>query len=78
MRKCGLSDNDIQSIKHDNAQHFDEQHYQMLKTLRDRNGVVAAFNKIFAGLQEMKLNGIYENLINELKSKDLIIKETED
>ncbi|ETE67869.1 Tumor necrosis factor receptor superfamily member 10A, partial [Ophiophagus hannah] len=55
MRKCGLSDNDIDNIKHDNAQHFDEQHHQMLKTLRDRNGVVAAFHKIFAGLEEMKL-----------------------
>lgn len=78
MRKCGLSHNDIRSIEHDYAQHFDEQHYQMLRTLRDRNGVVVAFDKIFAGLQEMDLNGIYENLINELKSKDLIIKETED
>ncbi|XP_034272803.1 tumor necrosis factor receptor superfamily member 10A-like [Pantherophis guttatus] len=78
MRKCGLSHNDIQTIKHDYAQHFDEQQYQMLRTLRDRNGVVVAFDKIFASLQEMDLNGIYENLINELKSKDLIIKETED
>uniref|UniRef100_A0A2D4FJB3 TNFR-Cys domain-containing protein n=2 Tax=Micrurus corallinus TaxID=54390 RepID=A0A2D4FJB3_MICCO len=78
MRKCGLSDKDIENIKHDNAQHFDEQHYQMLKTLRDRNGVVAALHKIFAGLEEMKLYGIYENLINELKHEDLIIKETED
>uniref|UniRef100_A0A8C5T0N2 Uncharacterized protein n=1 Tax=Laticauda laticaudata TaxID=8630 RepID=A0A8C5T0N2_LATLA len=78
MRKCDLSDNDIDNIKHDNAQHFDEQHHQMLKTLRDRNGVVAAFHKIFAGLEEMNLYGIYENIINELKHKDLIIKETED
>ncbi|XP_026524081.1 tumor necrosis factor receptor superfamily member 6-like [Notechis scutatus] len=78
MRKCGLSDNDIDNIKHDNALHFDEQHHQMLKTLRDRNGIVAAFHKIFAGLEEMNLYGIYENIINELKHKDLIIKETED
>lgn len=78
MRKCGLIDNDIQNIFHDNAQNADEQHYQLLKTLRDRNGVVAAFQKIFAGLEEMNLNGIYENLINELKSKDLVIMEGED
>ncbi|KAG8125716.1 hypothetical protein E2320_020908 [Naja naja] len=78
MRKCGLSDNDIDNIKHDNSQHFDEQHHQMLKTLRDRNGVVAAFHKIFAGLEEMNLYGIYENILNELKHQDLIIKETED
>ncbi|XP_058014196.1 tumor necrosis factor receptor superfamily member 16-like isoform X2 [Ahaetulla prasina] len=78
MRKCGLSHNDMQSIEHDYAQHSDEQRYQMLRTLRDRNGVVEAFDKIFAALQKMKLNGIYENLINELKSKGLIIKETED
>lgn len=78
MRKCGFSDNDIDNIILDNAQNVDEQHYQLLKTLRDRNGVVAAFQKIFVGLEEMNLNGIYENLINELKSKDLIIMEAED
>ncbi|KAL7992129.1 hypothetical protein Chor_016385 [Crotalus horridus] len=77
MRKCGLLDNDIQNIILDNAQNVDEQHYQLLKTLRDRNGVVAAFQKIFAGLEEMNLNGIYENLLNELKSKDLVIMEAE-
>ncbi|XP_015677559.1 tumor necrosis factor receptor superfamily member 10B [Protobothrops mucrosquamatus] len=78
MRKCGFLDNDIDNIILDNAQNVDEQHYQLLKTLRDRNGVVAAFQKIFAGLEEMNLYGIYENLINELKSKDLIIMEAED
>ncbi|XP_070620693.1 tumor necrosis factor receptor superfamily member 10B-like [Erythrolamprus reginae] len=76
MRRCGLEDNDIDGIKNDYASDFGEQHYRMLKTLQDKYGTEPAFHKIFAGLQEMKLNGIYECLINELESKDLIIKET--
>ncbi|XP_013925180.1 PREDICTED: uncharacterized protein LOC106551579 [Thamnophis sirtalis] len=78
MRKCGLSDVDLENIKHDNPQHSNERHYQMLRTLRDRKGVVPAFNKILDSLKEMHLNGIYENIMNELISEDLIINATED
>ncbi|XP_063145434.1 tumor necrosis factor receptor superfamily member 10A-like [Candoia aspera] len=78
MRKCGLLDNDIDKIILDYFHQTDEQYYQMLKTLRDRVGVDVALYKIIAGLEEMDLKGIYENLINDLKSKDLVTMEAGD
>ncbi|KAM6465672.1 tumor necrosis factor receptor superfamily member 10B-like isoform 2-T2 [Liasis olivaceus] len=77
MRKCGLSDNDIEKIFHDYP-YINEQYHQMLKTLQDRNGTVDALNKILAGLQEMKLKGVYENLVNELKSRGIVTTVAED
>ncbi|KAF7245459.1 Tumor necrosis factor receptor superfamily member 1A [Varanus komodoensis] len=78
MRKSGLLDNDIEKIICDNAHHTDEQHYQMLKALQDRYGTGDALCKFLVGLRHMKLNHIYENLINELKSNDIITVETKD
>ncbi|XP_062973242.1 tumor necrosis factor receptor superfamily member 6-like [Elgaria multicarinata webbii] len=78
MRKSGLSENDIAKIKYDNPNDTDEQYYQMLKTLQDRFGIDDALYKLLDGLWHMKLNGIYENLINELVCNDIITLETKD
>lgn len=72
MRRMGLSDNDIHRIIRDNIDNADEQDYQMLKTLQDRFGIEEALCKLLSGLRDMNLNRIYENLLNELISNDII------
>uniref|UniRef100_A0A8D0C740 Uncharacterized protein n=1 Tax=Salvator merianae TaxID=96440 RepID=A0A8D0C740_SALMN len=74
MRKSGLSDNEIERIKLDHSNNTDEQCYYMLKMLRDKLGIEEASSNLLDGLCKEELNGIYENLINELRSKGITIE----
>ncbi|XP_054828736.1 tumor necrosis factor receptor superfamily member 10A-like isoform X2 [Eublepharis macularius] len=73
MRNAGLSDNEIDTITYDYPSDTHEQKHRMLKTLYDRFGTQNALCKLLNGLQQMKLINIYENLRNELLSKNINI-----
>lgn len=72
MRNAGLSDNERDIITYDYPSDTHEQMYRMLKTLCDRFGPENTLCKLLNGLQQMKLTHVYENLQNELLSKNII------
>ncbi|XP_053142243.1 tumor necrosis factor receptor superfamily member 23-like isoform X3 [Hemicordylus capensis] len=78
VRKMGLSDNDITRICRDNPYHADEQDYQMLKTLQDKLGIERSLCGLLDALWDMKLKRIYENLLNQLISNDIVTMETKE
>nr|XP_016848761.1 PREDICTED: tumor necrosis factor receptor superfamily member 10B isoform X1 [Anolis carolinensis] len=78
MRKCGLTNNDIETLKFDHPRDINEAHYQMLLTLQNRKGIDGALCKLLDGLWELKLMSIYENVTNELIHHKIITRETRD
>ncbi|XP_048339172.1 tumor necrosis factor receptor superfamily member 10B-like isoform X2 [Sphaerodactylus townsendi] len=77
MRNTGLSDNDRDIIKYDYPFDTREQMHRMLTKLCERFGTEDALCKLLNGLQQMNLTHIYENLLNELLSKNIRIVEDE-
>lgn len=73
MRNAGLSDNEIDIIGYNYVSDGHEQKYRMVKALCDMFGPENALCRLLNGLQHMKLTNIYENLQNELLSKNIIV-----
>uniref|UniRef100_A0ABM5F8P4 Tumor necrosis factor receptor superfamily member 6-like isoform X1 n=1 Tax=Pogona vitticeps TaxID=103695 RepID=A0ABM5F8P4_9SAUR len=78
MRKCGLSDVDIDKITRDYPHDTNEQYHQMLRTLQDRFGIEGALHKLLNGLWDMNLKTSYENITNELADHNIITMEPEE
>ncbi|KAJ7344386.1 hypothetical protein JRQ81_000336 [Phrynocephalus forsythii] len=78
MRKCGLSDIDIDKITRDHPHDTHEQYHQMLRTLQDRLGIEDALHKLLDGLWDLNLKTLYENITNELADNDIITVGPED
>lgn len=78
MRKCGLTDTDIDKIIRDHPNDTNEQYHQMLRTLQDRLGIEDSLYKLLDGLRDMNLKTLYENITNELQDHGLITLELED
>ncbi|XP_077177663.1 tumor necrosis factor receptor superfamily member 10A-like [Paroedura picta] len=75
MRNAGLSNNEIDIMTHDYPSDTREQKYRMLQALCDRFVPDIALCKLLNGLQQTKLTHIYDNLQNELLSKNIKIVE---
>ncbi|XP_025057922.1 tumor necrosis factor receptor superfamily member 6-like [Alligator sinensis] len=70
--RCCLKDTEIDNIIHEFPKDVKEQHYQMLINCQNSLGIETTITKLLDRLWSMQLKSCYENIVNTLKSRDII------
>ncbi|XP_019406553.1 PREDICTED: tumor necrosis factor receptor superfamily member 1A-like [Crocodylus porosus] len=70
--RCCLKDTEIDNIIHEFPKDVKEQHYQMLIYCQNSLGIESTITKLLDRLWSMQLKSCYENIVNTLKSRDII------